>query len=312
MGRVLSGVLETVAGQQEGKPDRICLTCPANWGPYKRELMNQVVQLAGLDDHEIRVEPEAAAVRYAANDRVEPGETVAVYDLGSGTFDAAVLRKVDSGFEILGEPFGIEQLGGMDFDKAVFEHVIDVLGSRVMDLDQDDPVVLEGLHRLRRDCIKAKEALSYDTEVAIPVVLPSLYTRVRLVRSEFEAMIEPALADTFVIFDLALRSAQISPSSLRSILLAGGSTRIPRITDPLTVRYQRRLVMDFHPEHSIALGAALATRYPKNTIEGVPGGAAETNLAVPPPPPSLVPLNREQAAPAEDSPLRIPAAGVGW
>lgn len=258
MARMLRGVLDIVAAQQEEMPARVCITCPANWGPYKRELIAQLGPLVGLPAVEIQTEPEAAAVRYAATDVVEDGDVVAVYDLGGGTFDAAVLRKLPQGFEVLGSPTGIEQLGGMDFDHAVLDHVTTVLGPQLSAIDMDDPTVLEGLTRLRRDCIEAKEALSYDTEVAIPVAMPSVHTRVRLTRAELEAMIEPVLSDTLVVMDRVIQSAGIKAESLRSVLLAGGSTRIPRVSQLLTARYRRPLVMDSHPEHSIALGASMA------------------------------------------------------
>src|SRR4029453_16169058 len=97
------------------------------WGPYKIELLEQVVRLADLERAELVTEPEAAAISYAASEHVDAGAVVAVYDLGGGTFDAAVLRKTDSGFEILGKPEGIEHLGGIDFAEAGFAPVRDAL-----------------------------------------------------------------------------------------------------------------------------------------------------------------------------------------
>ena len=91
-----------------------------------------------------------------------------MYDLGGGTFDAAVLRKTEDGFELLGEPAGIEQLGGVDFDEAVLAHVVDTLGDVVRDLDPADPAVVEALAQLRRDCIVAKEDLSCGHRGADP------------------------------------------------------------------------------------------------------------------------------------------------
>ena len=73
-------------------------------------------------------EPEAAAAQYAAQTRVAPGDQVAVYDLGGGTFDACVLEKTDTGFRALGTPEGVEHLGGVDFDEAVLRHVLGALG----------------------------------------------------------------------------------------------------------------------------------------------------------------------------------------
>ncbi len=300
MARVLEHVYRTVVRQQEGPPSIVCVTHPANWGPYKRELLTQAVQMADVPDVQLRPEPEAAAVQYAAQERVRPGEIIAVYDLGGGTFDAAVLRKTDTGFEVLGEPAGIEQLGGVDFDEAVLNHVMEVLGSRVDGLDPEDPAVREALVQLRRDCVTAKEDLSDDTEVLVPVALPSLHTRVRLNRSEFEAMIGPVLVETTQALRRALRSAEVSAGDLRSILLAGGSSRIPLVSEVLSTQFERPLALDGDPAHNVALGAALAAgvasaprraavRAPAGTARGRspaaqgagPGGAAVVTTAAP-------------------------------
>ncbi|RZU54579.1 putative pyrroloquinoline-quinone binding quinoprotein [Krasilnikovia cinnamomea] len=254
--RLLTQVVETVSRTQEAAPERIVVTHPANWGPYKRELLAQAAQLADVGAVTLRPEPEAAAVRFAATARVTPGEIVAVYDLGGGTFDAAVLRKTTDGFALLGEPEGIEQLGGIDFDEAILEHVRDTLGSALDGLDLADEHVTEALVRLRRDCVEAKESLSYDTEAVLGVALPHLHTRVRINRAEFEAMIGPALGETVAAMRRALRSAGIAPQELRCIVLAGGSARIPLVTELLTEHFQRPLSLDEQPELGIALGAA--------------------------------------------------------
>jgi len=83
--------------------------------------------------------------------------------------------------------------------------------------------------RLREECVAAKEALSADTEVSVPVLLPNVQTEVRLTRAELEAMIRPALGDTLVVLRRTLRSAGVDPAALHSVLLVGGSSRIPLI-----------------------------------------------------------------------------------
>jgi outer membrane protein assembly factor BamB/actin-like ATPase involved in cell morphogenesis len=255
--RLLGQAIETVTRLHEEPPDRIVVTHPANWGPYKRELLTQAVQLADVTGVMLRPEPEAAAVRYAGTARVAPGEIVAVYDLGGGTFDAAVLRKTDAGFDLLGDPEGIEQLGGIDFDEAVLEHVRATLGDALAAVDPEDDEATEALARLRRDCVEAKETLSDDTEAVIAVALPRLHTRVRINRSQFETMIAPALDDTVAAMRRALRSADVRPEQLRCIVLAGGSARIPLVSELLSTAFERTVVLDETPELGIALGAAM-------------------------------------------------------
>ncbi|MFG1603634.1 Hsp70 family protein [Actinoplanes sp. NPDC049265] len=251
LGRLLEHVVETVTRQYDGPPARVVVTHPANWGPYKREQLDQVFAAAGLTGVVTRTEPEAAALHHAAGKRIAPGELIAVYDLGGGTFDATVLRRTTDGYSMVGPSSGIEQLGGMDFDAAVFEHASRVLGP---DLAQHD---LHDLAPLRRECVEAKEALSFDDEVRIPVALPRLHTRVRLTRAELEALITPALGDTVAAFGRAIRDAGVTADEISMVLLSGGSSRIPLVTQLLSAAYGRPIAPDPHPEHSIALGAAL-------------------------------------------------------
>ncbi|BFU44271.1 Hsp70 family protein [Krasilnikovia sp. MM14-A1004] len=258
MARQLGHIVDAATASEDAPPASVVVTCPANWGPYKRDLLRQAARLADLETVELRTEPEAAAVQFASGERVAPGEIVAVYDLGGGTFDAAVLRRTATGFELLGEPEGIEQLGGIDFDEAVFDHVLAILGDAALSI-ADDPDARAALARLRRDCVEAKEALSEDTEVLVPVALPGLHTRVRLTRREFEAMIFPALEETVGAMRRALRSAGVPADRLRSILLSGGSSRIPLVTQVLGSTFGCPTALDPQPEHSIALGAARLT-----------------------------------------------------
>jgi actin-like ATPase involved in cell morphogenesis len=255
--RLLRAVVDEIAAREGGAPDRVCISHPANWGPYKTDLLLQAVRLANLPEPvSFTTEPEAAAVFYAQQQRVEPGAIVAVYDLGGGTFDAAVLRKAPVGFEILGRPEGIERLGGIDFDAAVFSHVVRALGSKFDELDENDPTTIAAVARLREECVQAKEALSSDTDVSIPVLLPNITTEIRLTRSELEAMVRPALHDSIEALKRALRSADVTPEALHSVLLVGGSSRMPIVAQLVGAELGRPVAVDAHPKHAVALGAA--------------------------------------------------------
>jgi molecular chaperone DnaK (HSP70) len=220
--RLLARVVSAVAAQQGGGPDHLVVTCPAGWGPFKRDLLAQAVDLAAAGGEATIVsEPEAVATHQAARAPVGPGQLVAVYDLGDGTFDAAVLVGTGDGRRLVGEPTGIEQLGGCDFDDAVLAHVAEQTVDAAGRLDPDDPAVTRALARLRQACVAAKEALSRETEVAIPVALPGLRTEVRLTRAEFERLIRPTLATTLAGLRRALRSAAVEPGDLAAVVLAG-------------------------------------------------------------------------------------------
>ena len=286
MSKLLRWVVDAVTEREGEAPARIAVAHPANWGPYKQELLRQAIVRADLD-HVVTVsEPEAAVTYYASQERIDPGSVIAVYDLGGGTFDAAVVRKTAEGVELLGSPEGIERLGGVDFDEAVFSHVAASLGGALAQLDPDDPAAMAAVTRLRTECVDAKEALSADTEVSIPVLLPNLTTEVRLTRGEFEAMIRPPLADSLTAVRRALRSAGVEASDLRAVLLAGGSSRIPLVAQLVSAELGRPVAVDAHPKHGVALGAAQAAAGSPSVVPvAAPPSPPPPTLLVPPPPP---------------------------
>jgi YVTN family beta-propeller protein len=303
LSHLLRAVVGKVSATEGTAPDTVVLTHPASWGPYKRDVFAQVPQLAEVHAVRMITEPEAAAAHYAGTDRVRDGATVAVYDLGGGTFDATVLRKTPGGFEILGTPQGIEGLGGIDFDEAVYDHVRRSLGGTQIDRDS--------LVGLRRECILAKEALSADTEATIPVLLPDHNTQIRLTRGEFEDMIRPALADTLVTLRGALRSASITEADLTAVLLVGGSSRIPLVSKMVSAELKCPIAVDIHPTHAVALGAATlapATRPAAAPVSRIPvTKPAAATAPVPVTQPAATPVTRPAAAPAP-APVTKPAA----
>ncbi|OZM79326.1 Hsp70 family protein [Pseudonocardia sp. MH-G8] len=274
LGTLLHDVLTRIAETEGTKPDSVVLTHPANWGPFRRELFDEVPHVAGLTAPRTVTEPEAAAAHYAASRDLPDGETVAVYDLGGGTFDATVLRKHASGIEILGVPEGIERLGGVDFDESILSFVNYAAGGALSELDMGDPQTAIALARLNQDCVLAKEALSVDTETTIPVFLPNRHFEVRLTRAEFEDMIRAQVESTIGTLVRALRSAQVEPSRLSAVLLVGGSSRIPLVSRMISEELGRPTVVDAHPKYAVALGAATLALAGAGTARGDAGGRA--------------------------------------
>jgi molecular chaperone DnaK len=323
--RLLRWVVDAVSEREGGRPDRIAVSHPANWGPYKKDLLAEAIRLAELDVQLTVTEPEAAAIAYAAAERVEPGSVVAVYDLGGGTFDAAVLRKTEAGFEILGEAEGIDRLGGVDFDAAVFAFVTAALGGAVESLDAADPAALAALAHLRNECIEAKEALSSDTEASVPVLLPGLHTEVRLTRAELEAMVRPPLLETVAALRRALHAAAVEPGDVDVVLLVGGSSRIPLVAELVSHEIGRPVAVDAHPKHVVAMGAALAVderagapapvvvaagepaRWPTAAPEPEPEPEPEA-AAEPVPPPAPAPQPEPEPEPEPEPDAAAPAA----
>lgn len=257
---LLRAVVEQVAERQGHRPARIALTHPATYRDYKLDLMRLAVGQADIGEVTFVSEPDAAARHYAAQDRLDDGAVVAVYDFGGGTFDATVVRKSGDAFELLGSPEGMERIGGVDFDEALLAHVDESLGGALGALDVEDPATRVALARLREECRQAKEALSSDTDVNIPVALPTVSTEVRVTRSGFEALIRPRVGETIEALQRAVRSAGLGMDDVTRVLLVGGTSHIPLVRQMVRDATGRPVALDAHPKHSVSLGAAQIVR----------------------------------------------------
>ncbi|MDQ3826388.1 MAG: Hsp70 family protein, partial [Actinomycetota bacterium] len=251
-----SWVVDQVSTHQGGPAESIVMTHPATWGDYKREVLATSLAAVGLGQVCFCAAPEAVAAGYAAGQPIASGHTVAVYDLGGSTFGATVLRSTGTGaFTVLGQPQVLDQLGGVDFDDAVFGHVL-AAAPDLTKLDADDPTTLAAIAVLRRQCTQATQALSGDTEVTIPVTAPGIQTQVRLHRTEFDDMIRPQLLETLQALRRALHTAQLQPHQLDAVLLVGGSCRIPLVAQLVSTDLDQPITIDTDPATVIARGAA--------------------------------------------------------
>ena len=274
-------VVDTVSEQFGEQPQALVMTHPANWTEFQLHLLRQSFDEVGLAAAAFLTEPEAGAIDYAAAAGVQPGEMYVVYDLGGGTFDVALLRKEQEGFSQVGEAAGLERLGGIDFDEAVFQHVVAQLPAGVVDNARADPAAGRAMAQLRRACVEAKEGLSSEVAVDVPVVLAQLSTTVRLTRLEFEEMIRPPLRQTVDLVRRMLDGAGVAPAELSGILLVGGSSRIPLVSQVVQEGLGVPTRVDAHPKLVVARGAArsAATAAPSGQVVG-PRPAASRNRRV--------------------------------
>ena len=147
---------------------------------------------------------------------------------------------------------------------------------------------MTALARLRRDCVEAKEVLSFGTDTVIPVALPGINRSVRLTRGELDDMLRPAIGETVAAMRRVLASAGVQPADLSAILLVGGSSRIPLVSELLSGEFGRPLALDNHPKHDVALGAATPAT-----------PAADPRPAEPAPDAVPIPGTAEAAAPED-------------
>jgi molecular chaperone DnaK len=301
--RFVAHVVGSVAGMVGGQaPLRVALTHPAGWGPHRLASLHAALTAQGLGGTVLLSAAQAAARAYAERAPLSAGALVAVYDLGGSGFDAAVVRKLDNGpggrYVLAGEAEELE-LGGLDFDEIVFDHVRRALGERWDAMDPADPAVRPALARLRRECATAKEALSADTDVRIPVALPGFETTVRLARAEFEEMIRPAVEETAATLHRAIEVAGSTPEDVSAVLLTGGSARLPLVTQVVSEVLGRPVTVAPNPKADTAIGAALAIG--GQGSDAPAAGPAAAAVAVPAGPTGLV----GPVAPAEPEPTRI-------
>ncbi len=304
--RTVAWVVDAVAEREGHQPAAISVTTPVTWGEYRSRLAASALAREIASPVELITEPEAAARHYETTSPLEIGQAIAVYDLGGGTFDAVILRKeADGSVRLLGAPAGIADFGGVDFDDIVLRHVIAAAGLSASELT-GDAAARVALATLRRECVEAKEALSFDSEAVVPVLVGQTQTTVRLTRSEFEGMIEEGVERTIDVLGGALDAAGMTPADLETILLTGGSSRIPRIAQLLSERFDLPISIDADPKAIVALGAAreLADRRTAAAAATAIEGGTLTAAAA-------VPLAAAEAA-SPRPPRRVPEAKRKW
>ncbi len=288
---VLRRVADEARRQLNGRsPDEVHLTHPAQWGASRQNVLLAGARAAGLGPAITLIpEPVAAAAHFASlpNKSLPPGSSLAVYDLGGGTFDCAVVGATGQGFTVLAES-GLPDVGGVDFDQAIIDH----LGRTV---SAQDPARWQALSRprtaadrraarsLREDVRAAKETLSRYAQTDVP--MPDPFEDALLTRKEFDGLIRPVIARTVDVLAGTVGRAGVASDRLAGIYLVGGSSRIPLVASLIVDRLGVLATTLDQPETSVAMGAALSpgNARPQNRTEfvppsGVAGGAEATTL----------------------------------
>ena len=256
---MLRYVLHRIAGREEGPAARVAVAHPVSWEAPSLELLTRALHEAGQSGVVLVPEPVAAAVHLAARGQLEPGRTVAIFDFGGGSFDAAVVRRDKPDvFTLLGEPLAVASPCGADLEEVLFTRVLTELDDRVGSVDTDDPEVLAAMGRLLAACVAAKEALSCATAVTVPVLLPGLRSEVRFTRNAFEAMIRPALQAAVEALGTVTDSGHVRPADVDQVLLTGGCAQIPLVAELLTAELQRPVTAHPDATTAVVLGTALA------------------------------------------------------
>lgn len=247
-------VADRVAEHEGGPAERVMVTYPAGWGGYRTGLLRHELDRQELAGVTLLPEPVAVAAGYRAH--VPTGGLLATYAVGATTVEAALLRKTEDAFELVEHRTGGPDLAGTAFDDAIMDCVRAQVGSVLDQLDPTEPDAWLALAGLRRAATGAKEMLSVQPEVVVPVALPDGQVDVRVTRADFERAIRPAIDTGLDLLTRVTRSA----SDLTAIVLTGGSARIPLVAGVIGELCTARLVVGADPDATVAIGAAAAGR----------------------------------------------------
>jgi len=234
------------------------VTVPAYFNDAERQATKEAGQIAGLNIKRIINEPTAAALAYGL-DKKNQDMTIAVYDLGGGTFDISILELGDGVFEVKSTN-GDVHLGGDDFDGKIIDWLAEEFNKdEGIDL-RKDPMALQ---RLKEAAEKAKIELSSSTstEINLPYIMPVDGIPKHLVRTlsraKFEQLIDDLVRRSMEPCKKAMEDAGLSPSDINEVILVGGSTRVPKIQEEVEKFFGKKPSKGVNPDEVVAVGAAI-------------------------------------------------------
>ena len=239
------------------------ITVPAYFNDSQRQATKDAGKIAGLDVKRIINEPTAAALAYGLDKESKGDRTVAVYDLGGGTFDVSIIEIADvdgeKQFEVLatnGDTF----LGGEDFDLALINYLADQFKKENSIELHSDPLAMQ---RLKEAAEKAKIELSssQQTEVNLPYITADntgpKHLVVKLTRAKLESLVEDLVLRSMEPCKIALKDADLSASEIDEVILVGGQTRMPMVQEKVKEFFGKDPRKDVNPDEAVAMGAAL-------------------------------------------------------
>ncbi len=234
---------ESLAGSLDG----VVITVPAYFDEAQRQATKDAATIANLNLLRLLSEPTAAAVAYGLDTGAEG--VIAVYDLGGGTFDISLLRLKKGVFEVLATG-GNSALGGDDFDLAIAEWLIEKSGYTA----QINPGQLRSLLLEAR---RIKETLSDHDSVDVNIDMSGLKFDGVLTRTTFDELISPLVSDSIKACRRAVRDAGVALDSIHSVVLVGGSTRVPSVVHAVADYFQLEPMNNIDPDRVVAVGAAI-------------------------------------------------------
>ena len=266
---ILGKMKETAEAYLGDKVSQAVITVPAYFNDAQRQATKDAGRIAGLEVLRIINEPTAAALAYGM-DKKKSG-TIAVYDLGGGTFDISVLEIGDGVFEVKstnGDTF----LGGEDFDARVIDYLADEFKrEQGIDLRRDRLA----LQRLKEAAEKAKIELSSskETEINLPFITADAsgpkHLVMKLTRAKLESLVDDLIQRTLDPCRAALKDAGVKASEIEEVILVGGMTRMPKVIEAVKTFFGREPARNVNPDEVVAVGAAIQGAVLKGEVKDV-------------------------------------------
>ena len=254
---ILTKMKETAEKYTGSSVTKAVITVPAYFNDAQRQATKDAGKIAGLEVERIVNEPTAAALAYGL-DKKSSG-TVAVYDLGGGTFDVSILDIGDGVFEVKSTN-GDTSLGGEDFDNAIIDYICDEFKkSDAVDLRADKLA----LQRVKEASEKAKIELSSttQTDISLPFITADAsgpkHLNIKLTRAKYESLVEDLIAKTIEPCKVALKDADLSTSDITEVVLVGGMTRMPKVQEAVKNFFGKEPHKGVNPDEVVAMGAAI-------------------------------------------------------
>ena len=256
---ILQKMKETAESYLNEEVEQAVITVPAYFNDAQRQATKDAGKIAGLEVLRIINEPTAAALAYGLDK--EGGKTIAVFDLGGGTFDISILEIDDGLFEVKstnGDTF----LGGEDFDMRIVEHLAEEFKKETgVDLTADKMA----LQRLKEAAEKAKIELSSSNQTEInqpfismdPKTSQPLHLVIKLTRAKLESLVSDLISKSLTPCKSALKDAGISKSDIDEVILVGGMTRMPKVIEEVTKFFGKDPNKGVNPDEVVAMGAAI-------------------------------------------------------
>ncbi|MDE8342721.1 MAG: molecular chaperone DnaK [Acidocella sp.] len=266
---ILTKMKETAEAYLGEKVTQAVITVPAYFNDAQRQATKDAGKIAGLDVLRIINEPTAAALAYGM-DKKNAG-TIAVYDLGGGTFDISILELGDGVFEVKstnGDTF----LGGEDFDQRIIDYLADEFKrDQGIDLRKDKLA----LQRLKEAAEKAKIELSSskETEINLPFITADAsgpkHLVVRLTRAKLESLVDDLIDRTLAPCKAALKDAGVTADEINEVILVGGMTRMPKVIEFVKNFFGKEPARNVNPDEVVAIGAAIQGAVLKGDVKDV-------------------------------------------